>query len=135
MLATTSGDGSVKLWDFTRSCCSLTLSEHRQPGNECSHTSLCMERAMLCVQCGSVIGTGVDSFWHLEAWITAPSCGTYPEECVCTHCEDTLTQSTLFTSSLSPTPSCLPQPIKPSLTGTSELYASNLPNALNYHNL
>ena len=32
LLATTSGDGSVKLWDFSRACCSLTLSDHTQPG-------------------------------------------------------------------------------------------------------
>ena len=32
LLATTSGDGSVKLWDFSRACCSLTLSDHQQPG-------------------------------------------------------------------------------------------------------
>ena len=32
-LATCSGDGTVKIWDLTKSQCILTLSEHIQPGN------------------------------------------------------------------------------------------------------
>ena len=34
-LATCSGDGTVKIWDFTKNQCMLTLSEHIQPGNVC----------------------------------------------------------------------------------------------------
>lgn len=32
LLATASGDGTVKLWDFRQACCTLTFAEHRQPG-------------------------------------------------------------------------------------------------------
>ena len=33
LLATSSGDGTVKVWDFERSKCSQTFAEHQQPGN------------------------------------------------------------------------------------------------------
>ena len=32
MLATCSGDGTVKIWDFGSVCCVATLSDHQQPG-------------------------------------------------------------------------------------------------------
>lgn len=35
-MATCSGDGTVKIWDFTKNQCMLTLSEHIQPGNTLS---------------------------------------------------------------------------------------------------
>ena len=35
-LATCSGDGTVKIWDFTKNQCMLTLSEHIQPGKRFS---------------------------------------------------------------------------------------------------
>lgn len=31
-LATASGDGSVKVWDFSKGQCSITFTEHQQPG-------------------------------------------------------------------------------------------------------
>ena len=30
-LATSSGDKSVKIWDFANSCCTATFLEHKQP--------------------------------------------------------------------------------------------------------
>ncbi|XP_042250162.1 sperm-associated antigen 16 protein [Thunnus maccoyii] len=38
-LATTSGDTTVRLWDFSRGCCVLTLSGHSQPTWGCSFHS------------------------------------------------------------------------------------------------
>ncbi|XP_070781234.1 LOW QUALITY PROTEIN: sperm-associated antigen 16 protein [Enoplosus armatus] len=38
-LATTSGDTTVRLWDFSRGCCLLTLSGHSQPTWGCSFHS------------------------------------------------------------------------------------------------
>lgn len=32
LLASTSGDGTVKLWNLSQSMSTLTLSDHRQPG-------------------------------------------------------------------------------------------------------
>jgi WD40 repeat protein len=31
LLATASGDGTVKIWDFVNACCAQTFSEHGQP--------------------------------------------------------------------------------------------------------
>ncbi|XP_034565193.1 sperm-associated antigen 16 protein [Notolabrus celidotus] len=38
-LATTSGDTTVRLWDFSRGCCVMTLSGHTQPTWSCSFHS------------------------------------------------------------------------------------------------
>lgn len=32
LLASTSGDGTIKLWNLSQSMSTLTLSDHRQPG-------------------------------------------------------------------------------------------------------
>lgn len=31
-LATTSGDGTIKLWDYSKTVCLNTLTDHQQPG-------------------------------------------------------------------------------------------------------
>jgi len=31
LLATASGDGTVKIWDFVNACCAQTFAEHGQP--------------------------------------------------------------------------------------------------------
>ena len=34
LLASTSGDGTIKLWNLSQSMSTLTLSDHRQPGTK-----------------------------------------------------------------------------------------------------
>lgn len=44
-LASTSGDGTVKLWDFEKASCISTLTEHQQPGGYnycCNSHAICV---------------------------------------------------------------------------------------------
>ena len=78
-LATASGDGTVKVWDFARGKCVLTFSDHQQPGMwnmlECR-----AGRAVSWwppLQSGAAAGIGVGTLWCLEAWTTAARSGTH----------------------------------------------------------
>lgn len=42
-LASTSGDGSVKLWDFNKASCVSTFTEHQQPGSVSVWSCTCHE--------------------------------------------------------------------------------------------
>ena len=83
LLATASGDGTVKLWDFSQARCTLTFAEHRQPGMYQSTlytvhcTSHTYHTCAVCVQFGGAAGTGVGSSWPREAWTTVPRSGMF----------------------------------------------------------